>query len=75
MQDIDSKPEVATGHDKLAAVDKNEFGRMHDVSKRTVDGWIHDGCPHLKISPRMVRLPLPEASDWVRNRFLQRRVA
>jgi hypothetical protein len=61
---------------KVAALDKVGFGQQFDVSKRTVDAWIAAGLPHLKLSSRMVRIPLVEASAWVRERFLiQRHVA
>jgi hypothetical protein len=66
-------PDIATGETKLAAQDKTSFGQRFGVSKRTVDGWIASGCPHLKLSPRMVRLPVAEASLWVKDKFLTQR--
>jgi hypothetical protein len=68
------QPEAATGN-KLAALGKVEFGQQFGVSKRTVDGWLACGCPHLKLSSRMVRLPVVEASAWVKEKFLTKRRA
>jgi hypothetical protein len=65
--------EAVTGDDKFAALDKVSFGQRFGVSKRTVDNWLLAGCPHLKLSARMVRLPVVEASEWVKNRFLTQR--
>jgi hypothetical protein len=60
--------------DEKVAENKVEFSRRFAVSKRTCDGWIARGMPHLKLSPRMVRIPLTEATQWVReNYFVQRR--
>ena len=66
---------TTTGRPKFSAIGKVEFGQQFGVSKRTVDGWLENGCPHLKISSRMVRLPLPEAANWVKDRFLTQRSA
>jgi hypothetical protein len=66
------KPETATGY-KFAALDKTSFGQRFGVSKRTVDSWLASGCPHLKLSARMVRLPVIEASAWVQEKFLTQR--
>ena len=75
MQEIDS-PAAVTGESNLAAMDKVSFGQRFKVSKRTVDNWIATGCPHLKLSARMVRLPLVEATEWVKERYMtQRRAA
>jgi hypothetical protein len=68
-------PEVATGT-QFAALDKVAFGERFDVSKRTVDAWLADGLPHLKLSARCVRIPIGEGADWVRKKFMtQRRTA
>lgn len=75
MQTIEQKPDAASGKD-VAALDKLAFGQLFDVSKRTVDSWLAAGCPHLKLSARMVRIPLAEGVAWVKERFTtQRRAA
>lgn len=57
------------------AESKFQFAARFSVSKRTVDSWLARGCPHLKLSARCVRIPLTEASAWVKeNYFTQRRV-
>jgi hypothetical protein len=74
MRDLNTT-DAATGN-KFTALDKVGFGQQFDVSKRTVDGWLADGLPHLKLSPRCVRIPVVEASAWVKEKFLtQRRAA
>lgn len=68
-------PDPARGN-QFAATDKSAFGQRFDVSKRTVDSWLAAGLPHLKLSPRCVRIPVAEGSEWVREHFLtQRRAA
>lgn len=64
-----------TEQDEHSALNKVEFGRRFQVSKRTVDGWLASGCPHLKLSPRCVRVPVVEATNWVKTHFLTQRRA
>lgn len=68
MKDATLQNSEATGT-QFAALDKVGFGQQFDVSKRTVDGWLADGLPHLKLSARCVRIPVAEASAWVRKNF------
>ena len=65
--------EMAVGGANLAAVDKITFGQLFDVSKRTVDAWLAAGCPHLKLSSRMVRVPVAAGTAWVKERYLIQR--
>ena len=75
MKETLQTPDAATGT-QFAALDKEGFGQQFDVSKRTVDGWLADGLPHLKLSARCVRIPVSEGSDWVKRKFFtQRRTA
>ncbi len=57
------------------AENKVEFAARFSVSKRTVDAWLARGCPNLKLSARCVRLPVAEASQWVREHYLTQRRA
>jgi hypothetical protein len=67
-------PDAATGNsEKLAAMDKDAFASRYDVSRRTCDNWIQKGLPILKLSQRQVRIPLPDADTWVREKFFQQR--
>lgn len=66
-------PEAATA--QFAALDKVGFGQQFDVSKRTVDSWLADGLPHLKLSARCVRIPVADGAEWVRRKFLTNRRA
>lgn len=74
MQKIEIQPDAIAGNkDEMAALNKVEFGRRFSVSKRTVDQWLSIGCPHLKLSERMVRIPLAEATQWVHDKYFQQR--
>ena len=75
MQHINTiNPEATNGETRLVAMDKNDFSALFSVSKRTLDSWLAIGLPHLKLSARQVRIPVLEATQWVHERFLQRRV-
>jgi hypothetical protein len=54
---------------------KLQFVARFSVSKRTGDAWLAAGMPHLKLSPRMVRIPVAEATQWVREHYLIQRRA
>jgi hypothetical protein len=69
QKEIETTAASVTTDEKLAE-NKIEFARRYAVSKRTVDGWIARGLPHLKLSARMIRIPLPEAADWVKENYL-----
>jgi hypothetical protein len=74
MQKIIEPTAAPVNADEKVAENKVEFSRRFAVSKRTCDGWIARGMPHLKLSPRMVRVPVAEATQWVKeNYFTQRR--
>ena len=59
----------------VTAENKTQFATRFSVSKRTVDSWLARGCPHLKLSARMVRVPVVEATQWVRDNYLTQRRA
>lgn len=66
--------EIETPAASVTAENKILFGQRFSVSKRTVDSWLARGCPHLKLSARCVRVPVAEATQWVKeNYFTQRR--
>jgi hypothetical protein len=71
-----SNPDAATGNEnKMAALDKTSFASRYEVSRRTCDNWIAKGLPILKLSQRQVRIPIPDADVWVREKFFQQRRA
>jgi hypothetical protein len=63
-------PDTATGN-KLAAeiTDKRGYAARWGFSVRHVDNLLAQGCPHLKIGKRRVRILVPEADAWMRERF------
>ena len=61
--------------EKITAENKVQVSQRFAVSKRTCDGWLASGMPHLKLSARMVRVPVAEATQWVRERYLVQRRA
>jgi hypothetical protein len=57
-----------------ATLRKREYGQRHAVAIRTVDNWLRKGLPHLKISERLVRIPVIDADAWLLEKFrVQRR--
>ena len=68
-------PQVAGGIEQSAQItDKRGYGSRWQSSVRTVDNWLKAGLPHLKIGARRVRIDIPEADQWMRDRFsVQRR--
>jgi len=65
------KPETASGTEHLAAqvTNKRGYAERWQSSVRTVDNWIARGLPHIKLSPRMIRINIPEADAWLRQKF------
>lgn len=68
-------PEPATG-DKLAInetlprfADKRAVAAMLGLSVRSVDNYLGDGMPHLKLGARRVRFDLEEVRRWLKERF------
>jgi len=68
--------EAATGLSKLAASDnlpqfgdKRDVAAMARVSRRTVDNFLADGCPHIKLGARRVRFDLAEVRAWLKQKY------
>jgi len=68
-------PQVAGGIEQSAPItDKKGYGSRWQASVRTVDNWLKAGMPHLKIGARRVRIDIPQADQWMHDRFsVQRR--
>jgi hypothetical protein len=71
---ISCTPEVATGT-KLAAeiTDKRGYAARWGFSIRHIDNLLAQGCPHLKIGKRRVRLVVTEADEWMKRTFATQR--
>jgi hypothetical protein len=64
-------PDAATGNLKLATdiTDKRGYAEHWSFSTRHIDNLIAQGLPHLKIGKRRVRIVIPEADAWMKERF------
>ena len=64
-------PDASTGT-KMAAneiTDKRGFAGRWLFSVRHVDNLLAEGLPHCKIGKRRVRIVVPEADAWMRQKF------
>lgn len=68
-------PEPVTGDVKLAGeiTDKRGYAARWHGSPRWVDTLLARGLPHLKIGERRVRILIPEADAWMREKFRAQR--
>ncbi len=75
MKHLYSLPDAATSEPKLAAeiTDKKGYAHHWQFSVRTVDNLLSDGLPHIKYGARRVRILIPEADAWMRQKFGQQR--
>jgi len=64
------EPDAVTGN-KLATeiTDKRGYAARWGFSTRHIDNLLSQGCPHLKIGQRRVRILIPEADAWMKERF------
>jgi predicted DNA-binding transcriptional regulator AlpA len=71
---VSSTPDTATGT-KLAAeiADKRAYAARWGFSVRHIDNLLAQGCPHLKIGKRRVRLVVAEADEWMKRTFATQR--
>ena len=50
---------------------KRDVAKMLNVSPRTVDNYIAEGCPHIKPSPRCCRFDLADVKAWFKTQYGQ----
>lgn len=73
--------ETATSNQtSLAAVQryggKRDVASMVQMSVRSVDNFVAQGCPHLKLGKRRVRFDMAEVRAWLAENFrVQRRAS
>jgi predicted DNA-binding transcriptional regulator AlpA len=74
---IQQTPEAVTGEPQMTATrygSKKDVARMVQMSTRSVDNFINEGCPHLKLGARRVRFDMVETRQWLAETFrVQRR--
>jgi hypothetical protein len=49
--------------------DKRGYAAHWGFSVRKCDDLLAKGLPHLKLSPRQVRIDIPEADAWMHEQF------
>ncbi len=77
MKTVTFRSEAATDNSKLAAeiTDKRGYAARYSVATRTIDNFLGQGMPHLKIGNRRVRIVIAEADAWMRENFATRRLS
>jgi predicted DNA-binding transcriptional regulator AlpA len=75
MTEINScTPDAAPGTKQAVEItDKKGFGARWGFSTRHIDNLLAQGCPHLKIGKRRVRIVVAEADQWMKEQFGTRR--
>lgn len=53
--------------------DKNAVALMLGMSRRSVDNFLQEGCPHLKLGSRRVRFDMEEVRIWLKEQYGLRR--
>jgi hypothetical protein len=57
-----------------SVTDKRGYGDRVGFSIRTIDNFLADGMPHLKVGQRRVRIFVDEADAWMKEKFHTRRI-
>ena len=75
MINLIQSPHATGGNDVSGATicDKRAYASRWQSSVRTVDGWLAQGLPHLKIGSRRVRINVVEADQWMHSKFSAQR--
>jgi predicted DNA-binding transcriptional regulator AlpA len=78
MKTLIDAPEANAGHLKPLANEnanptrygsKRDVAQMVQMSLRSVDNFLRDGCPHLKLGKRRVRFDMAEVRAWLAENF------
>jgi predicted DNA-binding transcriptional regulator AlpA len=65
---------LATENATLEAYgDKGDVAAMLNLSRRSVDNLLRQGCPHLRLGTRRVRFDMPEVRQWLAENFRTQR--
>jgi len=72
--------DAATASDELVAWppaprygSKRDVAQMVQMSLRSVDNFLREGCPHLKLGKRRVRFDMAEVRQWLADNFRTQR--
>ena len=52
---------------------KRDVAAMLKMSVRSVDNFISEGCPVIKVSPRCCRFDLVDVREWFKTQYGQQR--
>jgi predicted DNA-binding transcriptional regulator AlpA len=63
--------EVALNGTTSPLGNKRDVATMLKISVRSVDNYIADGCPVIKLSPRCCRFDLSEVKSWFKTQYGQ----
>lgn len=64
------EPDAATGQNSAVGItDKRGYAARWQFSTRHIDNLMAMGLPHLRVGSRRVRIMIPEADDWMHERF------
>jgi hypothetical protein len=63
--------EVALNGTTSPLGNKRDVAAMLKISVRSVDNYIADGCPVIKLSPRCCRFDLSEVKSWFKTQYGQ----
>ena len=68
------EPTTGATNDMVAAItDKQGYGARWKFSSRHIDNLLAKGLPHCKVGARRVRILIPEADAWMKDKyFIQR---
>jgi len=77
MENINFQPEQSEKIDGLDCASSAPLGKKRDVAKmlnvscRTVDNYIAEGCPFIKPSARCCRFDLADVKVWFKTQYGQ----
>ena len=70
------QPEASPGQSALTIPrygSKRDVASMVQMSVRTVDNLVAQGCPHLKLGQRRLRFDMAEVRQWLADNFRTQR--
>jgi hypothetical protein len=71
---VSCTPETAAGNTTAAdIVDKKLYAARWLLSLRTIDNLLRAGLPHMAVGRRRIRICVPEADAWMRERYFTQR--
>jgi hypothetical protein len=66
-------PSSTSGKSEVRFASKRDAAAYVGVSPRTINSFLRAGCPHVKMSPKIVRIDLNEMATWLKEHYGVRR--